>query len=478
MALKTAAEYIESLKGVNPNVFMLGEKVNRVWDNPLFRSTLNLVGATHEFSFDSEYKHLSVAHSSLVNEPVRRLNSHIQTTKEDASIKAKLTREVTSRRICTFCQSNFLCVAWAATYDADQKYKTPYHERFIEYVKYLQKNDIDVCWGMMDPKGDRRFGPSKQSPPTDLRIVDRNKEGIVVKGAKVHTSFGPATQEICVVPCRALREEDQDFAVSFAVPVDTKGIAFIARPAPGPLEPREMESPISSALGGIEAMTVFDNVFVPWERVFLCGEWDMCGQFPSYFASIHRQSKCACLAGHTDMLIGIAALTAEVNGLGMDVPHIRDKITKMMMEAEVAYGCAVGAAEDGYKHPSGIWIPNTLVANSGFNYIRSLAGEGIATLHDIAGGLVVTMPTELDYKNPVTKEYMDTYLHGSNDFTTEERLRVLSLAQEVCASRFTGYLLGWAINASGSPVTNEVVVRRGYDLDKRIKIAKDFAKIE
>ena len=112
-----------------------------------------------------------------------------------------------------------------------------------------------------------------------------------------------------------------------------------------------MESLISSALGGVEAMTVFDNVFVPWERVFLCGEWDMCGQFPSYFASIHRQSKCACLAGHTDMLIGIAALTARVNGLGMNVPHIRDKIAKMMMEAEVAYGCAVGAAEDGFKHP-------------------------------------------------------------------------------------------------------------------------------
>ena len=204
----------------------------------------------------------------------------------------------------------------------------------------------------------------------------------------------------------------------------------------------------------------------------------MCDRVPFYFSSIHRQSKCACLAGHTDMLIGIVALTAQVNGLGMRVAHIRDKLTKMMMQAEVAYGCAVGAAEDGYQHPSGVWVPNALIANSGLNYIRGHVGDHLAILHDIAGGIIVTMPTELDYKNPATKEYMDTYLHGSNDFTTEERLRVLSLVQEVGASRFTGYFLGWAINAAGSPMTNEIVVRAGYDLEKRIKIAKGYAKIK
>ena len=477
MAIKTRDECLERLKEAKPNVFMLGKKVDRVWDDPLFRSTLNLLGATRDFAFDSEYKHLSAVHSPLVDEPVRRLNLHLQTSKEDAIIKAKLTREVTSRRICAWCGSNIMSVMWAATYDTDQKYKTSYHERFAEYVKYIQKNDVDCCWGMMDPKGDRSLKSHQQKPLTDLRIVDRNKGGIVVKGAKVHTSFGPATQEILVVPCRSMTEEGRDFAVSFVVPIDTKGITFIARPAPAPKQPMDMEGAIGSAIGGVEAMTVFDDVFVPWERVFLCGEWDMCDRVPSYFASIHRQSKCACLAGHTDMFIGIIALTAQVNGLDMRVAHIRDKLTEMMMQAEVAYGCALGAAEAGYQHPSGVWVPDALIANSGLNYIRSQAGHHLATLHDIAGGIIVTMPTELDYKNPATKEYMDTYLHGSNDFTTEERLRVLSLAQEVGASRFTGYLMGWAINAAGSPETNEILVRAAYDLDKRIEIAKDWARI-
>ena len=297
MALKTRDEFISSLKDLKPNVFMLGEKIDCVWKHPRFQSTLNLIGASHDFAFDSEYKPLSVVHSPLVNEPVRRLNLHIQTSKEDGVIKAKLTREVTSRRICTSCISNCLSVGWAATYDTDQKHKTSYHERFRQYVEYLQKNDVDVCWGMMDPKGHRGLMPSEQKPLTDLRIVDRGPKGIVVKGAKVHTSYGPVTQEVCVFPCRSLSEKDSDFAVAFAVPVDTKGIISLARPAPGPLQSGDMESPISSAIGGVEAMTIFDDVFVPWERVFLCGEWDMCDRAPSYFSSIHRQSKCACLAG-------------------------------------------------------------------------------------------------------------------------------------------------------------------------------------
>ena len=478
MVIKTREEYIESLKKLKPTVYILGEKVDRVWDNPLFQSSINHAAKTYDFSFDEENKHLSVVHSPLVNEPVRRLNLHIQTSMEDAIIKARLTREVTSQRICTWCTSNTLSIVWVATHDVDQKYNTSYHKRFVEYMKYLQKNDIMPAWGMMDPKGDRKLRSSEQEPFTDLRIVERNDKGIVVRGAKVHTSYGPVTEEILCVPCRALTEKDKDFAVSFAVPIDTKGIIFIARPAPGPKQPTDMEKPISSTIGGVEAMTVFDDVFVPWERVFLCGEWDMCDRVPTYFASIHRQSKCACLSGHTDLILGVCALTAQVNGLDMKVSHIRDKLTKMMMEAEIAYGCAVGSAVDGYQHPSGVWIPNALVANSGLNYIRSQAGNHIATLHDISGGIIVTMPTELDYKNPITKEYMDTYLHGSNNFTTEERLRVLHLAQEVCASQFTGYYLGWAINAAGSPMTNEIFVRALYDLDKRIKVAKSYAKIQ
>jgi len=478
MAVKTKAQFVEDLKRVTPRVYIGGERVDSLWNDPRFQSTINLLGATYDFSFDEDFKHLSVVTSPLVNEPVRRLNMHIQTTAEDAVHKVRLTREVTQRRICTWCQSNMLCILWASTYETDRKHGTPYHERCREFVKHLMRNDYNIGWAMMDPKGDRSLPPSKQRTVTDLRITKRGPKGITVRGCKVHTSYAPCATELVVVSCRALGEADADFAVSFAVPVDTKGITYIVRPAPNrPGSSLTMECPIGTAIGAVEAMTVFDDVFVPWDRVFQCGEWDMAGRVPYYFGNIQRQSKCACLAGHTDLICGIAALVADVNGLGMKTTHIRDKITRLMLEAETAYGCAVGAGADGRLHPSGVWVPNELIANAGLNYIKNLSGGHITLIHDIAGGIIVTMPTEQDYRTPILREWMDAYLAGSSRYTAEERMRALYLAREVAASRWTGYFFGWAINASGSPMTNEVVVRAGYDLEKRIAIAKHWAGI-
>jgi 4-hydroxybutyryl-CoA dehydratase/vinylacetyl-CoA-Delta-isomerase len=478
MAIKTGAEYVDDLRSMTPNVYMLGEKVKRVWDDPRFQSTLNIISKLHDFSFDEEFRELSVVHEPLVGEPVRRLNLYIQRTMEDSIIKVRLTREVTQRRICTWCMCNILGLLWATTYETDALHKTEYHSRFVEFAKHLMKNDYDCVWGMMDPKGDRSLRPSQQKHLTGLKVTKRDAKGITVSGCKVHTSYCFCAKYIVVVPCRALTEEDKDFAVAFAVPVDTQGITFIARPAPQRSNPEgDMECPIGSAIGAVEGTTFFEDVFVPWERVFMCGEWEMAERIPYFFGNLQRQSKCACLAGHTDLVCGVAALVADVNGLGMKTTHIRDKITHTMIQAEVAQGCALGAAAGGEMHPSGVFIPSTITANAGLNYIKNLAGEHIQLLHDIAGGIIVTMPTENDYRNPKLKALIDTYLSGNAKYTTEERLRVLYLAQEIAASTFTGYFLGWAINASGSPMTGDVLVRELYDLKKRVDIAKGWAKI-
>jgi 4-hydroxybutyryl-CoA dehydratase/vinylacetyl-CoA-Delta-isomerase len=238
-----------------------------------------------------------------------------------------------------------------------------------------------------------------------------------------------------------------------------------------------MESPLSSKYLGVEAMTIFDDVFVPEDTIFMCGEYDQCFKLPFYFAGLHRQSKCACSAGHTDLLIGTAALLAEVNGLSLQTPHIRDKLSEMMMAASTAYGCALGAAMDGSTHPSGVYLPDPVIANSGLNYIRSRLGIHLAHIHDLAGGLVVTMPTESDWNNPELRKYIEEGLQGSSTYTTEDRLRAMHLAQDLAASRMTGTLWGFTINAAGSPETNKIVVQNLYDLESRLEIAKDIAGI-
>jgi 4-hydroxybutyryl-CoA dehydratase/vinylacetyl-CoA-Delta-isomerase len=477
MAVLTGEEYRESLKSFSPEVYMRGERVDRVYEHPLLRQTLNHMAAGCDLAADPANRGTFSVHSPLVDEDVSRIGHHIQTSQEDTIIKAKLTRQISGRRICAQCMSNMISVTWAMIYDIDQAHGTDYFPRYQEFIKYLQRTGYGIAWGMMDPKGDRSLPPSKQARPTDLRIVKRTSDGIVVKGAKLHTTYAASAHQVIAVPCRALGEEDKDFAVSFAVPIDTKGVKLIARPSPGPERSVSMESPLSSQFLGVECLTIFDDVFVPEERIFMCGEWDQTLKLPLYFSGLHRQSKCACSAGHTDMIIGLCALLADVNGLGMNVSHIKGKITDMMMAASTAYGCALGAAMEGQVHPSGVYLPDPVIANSGLSHIRSLLAPHLAHIHDIAGGLIVTMPTEADWNNPDLRKHIEEALPGNSTYTVEERLKVMNLAQDLAASRLTGALLGFTINAAGSPETNKVLVRSMYDLEDKIQIAKEIAGI-
>lgn len=477
MALLTGDEYLESLEGLHPEVYMRGQRVDRVWDHPLLRQTINHMRASYDRAADPANGGKYAVHSSLVDEDVPRVQMHIQTSMDDVLVKARLTREISSCQICSGCMSNMLSVTWAMIHDIDQAHGTDFHPRFRDFVAGLQKGGKVIAWGMMDPKGNRKLRPHEQNPPTDLRVVEQKPGGIIVSGAKVHTTFGPAAHEFVAVPCRALGPEDKDFAVSFAVPIDTPGLKLIARPSPGPARATDMESPLSSKFLGVEAMSIFDNVFVPWERVFMCGQWKQAGNLPLYFASLHRQSKCACSAGHADLFAGAAALVARANGLSENSGHIREKITDMIMAAETAFGCAMGAAAEGAHHPSGVFMPNASIANCGLNHIRSTLGDHLAALHDIAGGLVTTMPTEADWQNPALRPYIERHLAAGDGFSTEDRLRTLNLCQDLAASRLTGTILGFTVNAAGSPETNRLVARGSYDLESRINMAKDLAGI-
>ncbi|ACL04229.1 Vinylacetyl-CoA Delta-isomerase [Desulfatibacillum aliphaticivorans] len=478
MAIITGEQFRESLKEVSPEIYIRGERVEDVASHPLLKQTVHHLAAGCDLLFDPELKDRLVVRSPISGEDIPRLGMHIQQEKEDLFIKAELTREISSRRICSACGSNMLSVTWAMIHDVDAAHGTDYLSRYRDFIIRIHKTGLPFAWCMMDPKGDRSLPPSRQPEPTDLRIVERKPGGVVVNGVKLHTTMGPCTRFVVAVPCRALGKKDKDFAVSFALPIETKGIKMIARPSPGPSRETSMESPLSSRFMGVEAMTIFDNVFVPEENLFMCGEWEQAGNLSMYFASLHRQSKCACSAGHCDMFAGAAALAADVNGVSGRASHIQEKITSMIMDGEAGYGCALGAAVNARRHPSGVWMPDPLIANSGLGAIRSKVGRHMEHLHDIAGGLIATMPTEADWNNPELRKYMDKALRGNPKYTTEERLRAMHLIQDLAASRAAGTIMAFTINAAGSPATNQVVVRRAYDLDKQIRYAKELASIK
>ena len=226
----------------------------------------------------------------------------------------------------------------------------------MKYLEYVQENDLTCDGAMTDPKGDRGLPPHKQPDPDHfLHVVEEREDGIVVRGAKAHQTGAVNSHEVIVMPTQSMGKEDEDYAVSFALPSDAEGITYIM--ARQSCDTRKLEGGAMDQgnlmFGGHEALVVFDDVFVPWDRVFMYKEYDFAGQLVEYFASYHRQSY-ACKVGVGDVLIGAAQTAAEYNGVNR-ASHIKDKIIEMNHLNETLYCGCIACASEGRKEPSGTY---------------------------------------------------------------------------------------------------------------------------
>ncbi len=315
--MKTAGQYEESLRKLNLNVFMFGEKVSNVVDHPVIRPSMNAVAKTYEMTWKPEFEDIMTATSHLTGTKINRF-THIHQSREDLAKKTKMGRLMGAHTGCCFQRCvgiDALNALSMTTFAIDKAHETRYYERFCEYLKYVQEEDLMCDGAMTDPKGDRSLPPHKQpDPDMYLRIVKEREDGIVVSGAKAHQTGAVNAHEIIVMPTSAMREADQDYAVSFALPSDSEGILYIMGRQSCDLRKMEGGNLDQGNLmfGGHEALVVFDNVFVPWERVFMCREFEFAGHLVERFANYHRQSY-ACKTGLGDVLIGAAQTIAEYN---------------------------------------------------------------------------------------------------------------------------------------------------------------------
>jgi 4-hydroxybutyryl-CoA dehydratase/vinylacetyl-CoA-Delta-isomerase len=476
MGIKTGEEYVESLKILHPNVYIVGEKVDDVVSSPYFQTSINETRKFYDWTSNPETKDDFCYWSDLIGEEVS-FWTHIRRSPDELIKMVEVMKRNNAKNFCSFCMGIGPCVFLLAAYDIDQAKGTNYYDRLMAIFKKIQKEDLRYCVGIMDPKGDRSLPPSKQADPDlYLRIVDKNSEGIIVNGAKMHTSSAPITHYIFCAPGGVLREEDKDYAVAFITPIDTEGLTFITRPAPCPLNPTEMSNPASMRHSMVECLSVFDNVFIPWENVFMCGEWEFTQNFIHYFSSYGRPVKATCLSARTDMIAGAASLIAEYNGVGK-ASHIRHKINDMAITSQIGWGCVNGAIARSTMHPSGLPVPDISISNAGLYHTRLRFVEFLGTLMEIAGGVVTTMPLEVDYRNEETRHLIEKYFKAKSDVPTEDRLKLLYFIQELTASRFGGYFLSSAVCAVGTPETNKLEVLRNYDLMTYINNVKEICNI-
>ncbi len=477
--IKTKEDYLKSLKDLGHRVYFKGELVPDVTVHPSLAPHVNSASKTYELALMPEHEDLLTATSHLTGKKVNRF-THIHQNVDDLIKKVQMLRLIAHETGSCFQRCvgfDGLNATYMTSYDIDEKHGTDYHKRFIEYLKYIQEENFILVGGMTDPKGDRSKSPSKQADP-DLftRVVERRKDGVVISGAKAHQTGGVNSHEILVMPTMALREGDEDYAITCAVPLNAEGVLLIFGRQTN--DERKAESPMDSGnpdfgMVGGEALIVFDNVFVPWNRVFMCGEIDFSSILVERFATLHRQNYGGCKGGVSDVLVGACALACEYQGT-TKASHIRDKLAEMMHLAETIYTGSVACSAMGFETPSGAYYPDPVLANcTKLNVSRNI--YKIAQLaHDVAGGIIATLPAEGDLRHPEIGKYIEKYMAGVEGVSTEARMKILRLIENMTG----GTALVESMHGAGSPQAQKVMYQRLGKIDMKMKWAKKLAGID
>lgn len=473
--MRTKEEYIEGLRKMKRNLFISGEKIGR--DDERFIPSFNVMGKTFEIAQMPEYEDVMTATSHLTGEKISRF-SHIHQNKEDLHKKQDMTRLMC--QIVGGCTQRCMGVdaansIYTVSYEADKQNKgaTQYHENFKKWLESFQREDLVGCCAQTDVKGDRILRPHEQPDPDSyVHVVERKKDGIVVRGAKLHITGAATADEILVLPTRALVKEDKDYAVSFAITGDWDGLKQLVT-IHNYRERKHFSKGIHG--GSSDSYLIFNDVFVPWERVFLCGEYNHGGIMALLFALFHRHSYSGCKPAYGDLLLGACALAADVNGIGK-AKHVQDILAEVIKIGELGYAAGFTASElakpevfipgKGFiPYGPGNYIPHSIYCNVG----RCLTGEAVyhelEMLADICGGIPATFPHEEEFVNPETAELARKYTTRSSKMSPENQAQLWRHIGDMTCSSKSGITAFGSLHGGGSPRMETIAITTQYDIE-------------
>jgi len=476
--IRTKQDYVESLRRQKLNVYYNGKRVEDVTVHPGIVPHINAAAKTYELALLPESEDLLTATSHLTGKKISRF-THIHQSVDDLIKKVQMLRLISHETGSCYQRCvgfDALNATYMTTFDIDAAHGTGYFNRFCDFLRYIQEENLMVVGGMTDPKGDRSKRPCDQSDP-DLftHVTERRSDGIVIRGAKAHMTGSVNSHEILIMPTQNMTKGDEAYAVCAAIPLNSPGITLIFGRQSN--EERKFETGIDAGnkeygvVGG-EALVVFEDVFVPWERVFMCGEIDFTGLLVERFATLHRQNYGGCKGGLSDVIVGASALAAQYQGTA-GASHVKDKITEMMHLAESVYSGSVACSAMGSRTPSGAYYPDPLLANCTKHNITRHIYEISRLAHDVAGGIMATMPFDQDLRSPEIGKYVEKFLVGVNGVSVETRMKVLRLIENMTG----GTCLVESMHGAGPPQSQRVMYQRLGNLPQKMKMAKKLAKI-
>jgi 4-hydroxybutyryl-CoA dehydratase / vinylacetyl-CoA-Delta-isomerase len=477
--LRSGAAYIDSLRGRHLAVYLFGERVEEPVDHPIIRPSINAVAETYDLA--AREPELATAVSSLTGERVNRF-LHIAHSASDLVEQNQMQRKLGQLTGTCFQRCvgmDALNALYSVTFEIDEAHATPYHARLREFIAMVQSRNCVIGGAMTDPKGDRSKAPHQQSDPDlFLRVVERNDEGVVIRGAKAHQTGCINSHWLIVMPTMRLGPEDRDHAIIGALPVEAPGITYVyGRQSQ---DTRSMErsglDQGNSQYSGQEALVIFDDVFIPWERVFMHGEVEFASMLVERFTCYHRRSY-VCKAGVGDVLIGAAATVAEYNGVAK-ASHIRDKLVEMTHLNETIYGTGIASSHQARPTKSGAYLNDDMLANVCKHHVTKLPYELGRLAQDLAGGLVATLPSAADLESDAVGPLLEKYLKTRDDVDVRDRWKILRLIENMTLGRNAVGYLTESLHGAGSPQAQRVQIARGMQLEFKQQLAKRLAQIE
>jgi len=477
--LKTREDYINSLRGRNLKVYLFGEPVAEPVDHPMIRPSINAVAETYDLA--EREPELASAVSHLTGARVNRF-VNIAMNRDDVVLQNKMQRrlgQLTGTCFQRCVGMDALNSLYSVTFEIDEKTGSVYHERLKEFITEVQNQNLVIGGAMTDVKGDRSLAPHEQADP-DLfvHVSNRTAEGVFITGAKAHQTGCLNSHWLIVMPTMRLTENDKNYAIVGAIPVDADGITYIyGRQS---CDTRAMEGGEIDAgnanFGGQEAMVIFDNVFIPNELVFMDGEAEFASMLVERFTCYHRRSY-VCKSGVGDVLIGAAAQVAEYNGVEK-VSHIKDKLVEMTHLNETIYATGIASSYQSKPTRSGAYLNDDMIANVCKHHVTKMPYEIGRLAQDLAGGMVVTMPSEKDFQSEEIGHLLEKYLKGRADVPTENRVRILRLIENMTLGRNAVGYLTESMHGAGSPQAQRIQIARQMQIEFKKQLAKELAGIE
>ncbi len=476
--IRTGAEYIDSLRGRKLEVYLFGERIEEPVDHPIVRPSINAVAETYELA--AREPELASAVSPYTGERVNRF-LHIAESAHDLVMQNKMQRrlgQLTGTCFQRCVGMDALNALHSVTYEIDEAHGTAYHRRFLDFVAMTQRRGLVIGGAMTDVKGDRSKPPHQQADP-DLyvHVTRRTEEGLYIRGAKAHQTGCINSHWLVVMPTLRLGPEDADFAVVGALPVDAEDITYVyGRQSCDTRAMEEGDIDVGNArYAGQEAMVVFDEAFIPWDHVFMDGEHEFAAMLVERFTCYHRRSY-VCKSGVGDVLIGAAATVAEYNGVDR-ASHIRDKLVEMTHLNETVYSTGIAASYQAKRMRSGAVLCDDMIANVCKHHVTKMPYEIGRLAQDLAGGLVVTLPSQMDLEHPEIGDLVRKYLKGRQDIETEDRMRILRLIENMTLGRNAVGYLTESMHGAGSPQAQRIQMARNAQLEFKKALAKELAGI-